>query len=97
VAQLFSLGRYALMKFSRPVWRIIIGAAIFVCSFFCAYLAQSGGIKVSFLSLPRRAVYFSSVLLAQAALVWILASLIWWIAVEIRARYSAKDDAPTTK
>jgi len=80
------------MKLSRPVWRVVIGAFVFVLSFLCAYLAQSGGIKVTFLSLPRRVIYFSSWLLAEAALAWILVALIWWVAIEIKARYSARHD-----
>jgi len=85
------------MKLSRPVWRIVIGTAIFVLSFSSAYLAQSGGIKVSFLSLPRRVIYFSSWLLAEGAFIWILVSLIWWIALEMRARFRAGRDKQTIK
>ena len=85
------------MKLGRSVWRIVIGTAIFALSFSSAYLAQSGGIKVSFLSLPRRVIYFSSVLLAEAALLWILVSLIWWIAIEMRARFRAGHDKQTIK
>jgi hypothetical protein len=85
------------MKFSRPVWRIIIGAVVFVFSFSSAYLAQTSGIKISFLSQPRQFIYITSLLLAEAALVWILVSLVWWVVIEIKARHRARHDTATIK